>query len=175
MACQKRQNPGITWILLAQVAADGCQAVTSPQTCLGTHQGHGSKSWSTGSPYTRGFRVILRISGKLVILSQLCHIGHVRIRSDFGDFRGIGRLSQKIFDTSTFPKTMKRLVPDGWVGLKSSGYRCHFRAFQLKLFILDTRNFGNGSVVQKLQLFEVARISEFFSQPEFKSRNFGKP
>ena len=65
-------------------------------------------------------------------------------------------------------KSASRLLPDGWVGLKSSGYRCHFRAFQLKLFILDTRNFGNGSVVQKLQLFEVARISEFFSRPEKK-------
>ena len=72
---------------------------------------------------------------------------------------------------SSFVKSVSRLLPDGWVGLKSSGYRCHFRAFQLKLFILDTRNFGNGSVVQKLQLFEVARISEFFGRPEKKSRN----
>ena len=47
-----------------------------------------------------------------------------------------------------------RLVPDGWVGPKSSGCRCHFRAFQLKLFILDIQNFGNGPVVKKLQLFE---------------------
>ena len=69
---------------------------------------------------------------------------------------------------SSFVKSASRLLPDGWVGLKSSGYRCHFRAFQLKLFILDTRNFGNGSVVQKLQLFEVARISEFFGRPEKK-------
>ena len=71
-------------------------------------------------------------------------------------------------------KSASRLLPDGWVGLKSSGYRCHFRAFQLKLFILDTRNFGNGSVVQKLQLFEVARISEFFGRPE-KNINLTKP
>ena len=70
---------------------------------------------------------------------------------------------------SSFVKSASRLLPDGWVGLKSSGYRCHFRAFQLKLFILDTRNFGNGSVVQKLQLFEVARISDFFGRPEKKS------
>ena len=69
---------------------------------------------------------------------------------------------------SSFVKSASRLLPDGWVGLKSSGYRCHFRAFQLKLFILDTRNFGNGSVVQKLQLFEVARISEFFGRPKKK-------
>ena len=46
------------------------------------------------------------------------------------------------------------VVPDGWVGPKNSGCRCHFRAFQLKLFILDIQNFGNGPVVKKLQLFE---------------------
>ena len=70
-------------------------------------------------------------------------------------------------------KSASRLLPDGWVGLKSSGYRCHFRAFQLELDIISTKNFENGSVVQKLQLFEVARISEFFGRPE-KKRN-GEP
>ena len=59
-----------------------------------------------------------------------------------------------------FQKTPGRLVPDGWVGPKSSGCRCHFRAFQLKLFILDIQNFGNGPVVKKLQPLEVGRISE---------------
>ena len=52
------------------------------------------------------------------------------------------------------------MVPDGWVGPKSSGCRCHFRAFQLKLFILDIQNFGNGPVVKKLQLFENAKFSK---------------
>ena len=59
-----------------------------------------------------------------------------------------------------FQKTPGRLVPDGWVGPKSSGCRCYFRAFQLKLFILDIQNFGNGPVVKKLQLFENAKFSE---------------
>ena len=58
-----------------------------------------------------------------------------------------------------FLKSASRLVPDGWVGLKSSGYRCHFRAFQLKLFILDTQNIGNGPVVEELQPLAVGRIS----------------
>ena len=57
-----------------------------------------------------------------------------------------------------FLKSASRLVPDGWVGLKSFGYRCDFRAFQIKLDILDTQNFGNGPVVAKLQLFEDARF-----------------
>ena len=60
----------------------------------------------------------------------------------------------------TFPKDPGRLVPDGWVGPKGSGCRCHFRAFQLKLFILDIQNFGNGPVVKKLQLFENAKFSK---------------
>ena len=37
---------------------------------------------------------------------------------------------------------------------------------------VDTRNFGNDSVVQKLQLFEVGRISEFFGRPEKKQTVF---
>ena len=59
-----------------------------------------------------------------------------------------------------FLKSASGLVPDGWVGLKSFGYRCHFRAFQLKLDILDTQNFGNGPVVEELQPFEVGAISK---------------
>ena len=58
-----------------------------------------------------------------------------------------------------FLKSASRLVPDGWVGLKSFGYRCDFRAFQIKLDILDTQNFGNGPVVEELQPFEVGVIS----------------
>ena len=50
-----------------------------------------------------------------------------------------------------FLKSASRLVPDGWVGLKSFGYRCHFRAFQLELDTLDTQNIGNGPVVEELQ------------------------
>ena len=59
-----------------------------------------------------------------------------------------------------FLKSASRLLPDGWVELKSSGCRGHFRTFQLELDILDTKNFGIGSVVKKLQLLEVGRISE---------------
>ena len=70
---------------------------------------------------------------------------------------------------SSFVKSASRLLPDGWVGLKSLGYRCHFRAFQLELNILDTRNFGNGSAVQTLQLFEVAPISYFFGRLKKKT------
>ena len=50
-----------------------------------------------------------------------------------------------------FLKSASGLVPDGWVGLKSFGYRCHFQAFQLELDTLDTQNIGNGPVVAKLQ------------------------
>ena len=58
-----------------------------------------------------------------------------------------------------FLKSASGLVPDGWVELKSFGYRCYFRAFQIKLDILDTQNFGNGPVVEELQPFEVGAIS----------------
>ena len=59
-----------------------------------------------------------------------------------------------------FLKSASRLLPDGWVELKSAGCRGHFRTFQFELDILDTKNFGIGSVVKKLQLLEVGRISE---------------
>ena len=55
------------------------------------------------------------------------------------------------------------LVPDRWVERKSSGYRCHFRAFQLELDNLGTKNFEIGSVVKKLQPLELDRQkSNFF-------------
>ena len=54
-----------------------------------------------------------------------------------------------------FLKSASRLVPDGWVGPKSSGDRCHFWTFQLELDILDTKNIGIGSVDTKLRLLEV--------------------
>ena len=59
-----------------------------------------------------------------------------------------------------FLKSASGLLPDGWVGLKSFGYRCHFRAFQLELDTLDTQNIGNGPVVEELQPLEVGRIPE---------------
>ena len=59
-----------------------------------------------------------------------------------------------------FLKFASRLLPDGWVGLKSSGCRCHFWAFQLELDIVGTKNFEIGSVVKKLQLFEDGRVLE---------------
>ena len=52
-------------------------------------------------------------------------------------------------------KSASRLVPDEWVGLKSSSGRCHFWTFQLELDILDTKDIDIGSVDTKLQLFEV--------------------
>ena len=57
-----------------------------------------------------------------------------------------------------FLKSASRLLPDGWVGFTSFDNRCHFRAFQLELNILEPKNFENHSVVKKLELFEVARI-----------------
>ena len=68
-----------------------------------------------------------------------------------------------------FPKSASRLVPDGWVELKSFGYRCDFRAFQIKLDILDTQNFGNGPVVEELQPFEVGAISKNPGKSELSS------
>ena len=59
-----------------------------------------------------------------------------------------------------FLKYTLRLLPDGSVELKISGCRYHFRAFQLELDTLGTKNFGIGPVVKKLQLFEVGRILE---------------
>ena len=46
---------------------------------------------------------------------------------------------------------------DGYVECKISTYRCHFRAFQLELDNPDTKNFQIGSVVKKLQPFEVGQ------------------
>ena len=51
------------------------------------------------------------------------------------------------------------ILPDGWVELKISTCRCHFRAFQVELDILGIVNFVIGSVVEKLQAFEVGWIS----------------
>ena len=59
-----------------------------------------------------------------------------------------------------FLKSASRLLPDGWVGPTSFDNRCHFRAFQLELDTLGTKNFGISPVVKKLQLFEVGRILE---------------
>ena len=54
-----------------------------------------------------------------------------------------------------FLKSASRLLPDGWVGLEIFGCRCDFRAFQLELDILGTKNIEIGSVGTKLQLYEV--------------------
>ena len=78
----------------------------------------------------------------------------VRVTSD-----GVVHIGQ-VARFGIFLKSASRLVPDGWVGLKSFGYRCHFRAFQLELDTLDTQNIGNGPVVEELQPFEVGRIPE---------------
>ena len=60
-----------------------------------------------------------------------------------------------------FQKSASHLLPDGWVELKISACRCHFRTFQLELDTLVTKNLVIGSVVKKLQVFEVGRISKF--------------
>ena len=57
-----------------------------------------------------------------------------------------------------FLKSASRLLPDGWVELKISGCRYHFRTFQLELDTLGTKNFEIATVVKKLQMFEVGRI-----------------
>ena len=59
-------------------------------------------------------------------------------------------------------KVASGLVPDRWVERKSSSYRCHFRSFQLELDNLGTKNFEIGSVVKKLQPFEVDKKSNIF-------------
>ena len=53
-----------------------------------------------------------------------------------------------------------RLVPDGWAQLKISNYRCHFRAFQLKVDNAGTKNFEIGPVVKTLQPFEISQNHE---------------
>ena len=68
----------------------------------------------------------------------------------------IGQIT--VFEIS--PKFVSRLLPDGWVGLKSSDCRCHFRTFQLELDFVGIKNFGIGSVAKKLQPFEVGWIWE---------------
>ena len=60
-----------------------------------------------------------------------------------------------------FLKFSSRLVPDGWVELKISGCRYHFRAFQLELDNLDTKNFEIGSVDTKLQLCKNVDFGDF--------------
>ena len=59
-----------------------------------------------------------------------------------------------------FLKSASRLLPGGWVEFTSFHNRCHFRAFQLELDTLGTKNFGIGPVVKKLRLFEVGQILE---------------
>ena len=69
------------------------------------------------------------------------------------------------------------ILPDGWVELKISTCRCYFRAFQVELDILGIMNFVIGSVVEKLQAFEVGwiSISLFFFPPFFFVFLFLKP
>ena len=74
-----------------------------------------------------------------------------------------------------FVKVATRLVPEGWVEHKISGYRCHFRAFQFELDNLGTKNFEIGSVIKKLQPFEVDEIlvkSEKFKQKFHENPSF---
>ena len=63
-----------------------------------------------------------------------------------------------VASSGIFRKFASRLLPDGWVELKISGCRYHFRTFQLELDTLGTKNFEIGTVVKKLQMFEVGRI-----------------
>ena len=64
-----------------------------------------------------------------------------------------------------FLKFTSRLLPGGWVELEISGSRYHFRAFQLELDTLDIKNFEIGTVVKKLQTFEVGRILKIRNIP----------
>ena len=73
-----------------------------------------------------------------------------------------------------FLKSASRLLPDGWVGLKISGCKYHFRAFQVELNILGTKNFEIGSVVKKLQSFEVGRILEILIGSDTFQSGFGR-
>ena len=62
-----------------------------------------------------------------------------------------------------FLKFASRLLPDGWVELTISSCRYYFQTFQLELDILGIKNFETGSVVEKLQIFEVGAKYRFFS------------
>ena len=99
----------------------------------------------------------------LIVYEALKRLGYSRI---------VRNHIRAIFEI--FLKFASRLVPDGWVELKISGCRCHFRTFQLELDILGTKNFEIGSVVKKLQLFEVGRIfkSLVFFYKKSKNTNF---
>ena len=57
----------------------------------------------------------------------------------------------------TFQKTTKRLAHENLSEIEVHNCRCHFRAFQPELDIVDTKNFEIGSVVKKLQPFEVGQ------------------
>ena len=72
-----------------------------------------------------------------------------------------------------FLKSASRLLPDGWVGFTSFDNRCHFRAFQIELDTLGTKNFGIGPVVKELQVFEVGRILENSGESETFRSGFG--
>ena len=54
-----------------------------------------------------------------------------------------------------FLKFASRLLPENLSEMEVHNCRCHFRAFQLELDILGTKNIEIGSVGTKLQLFEV--------------------
>ena len=83
-------------------------------------------------------------------------------------FGGVVHIDQ-VTRFEIFLNSASGMVPDGWVGLKSFGYICYFRAFQLKLDNLDTQNIGNGSVVAKLQPRGVGKISEISGKSELIS------
>ena len=87
-------------------------------------------------------------------------------------FSGVVQVGQ-VARFGIFLKSASRLVPDGWVGLKSFGYRCHFRAFQLELDTLDTQNIGNGPVVEELQPLEVGRIPGISGKSQLSSVSAG--
>ena len=57
-------------------------------------------------------------------------------------------------------KVASGLVPDRWVERKSSGYRCHFRAFQLELDNLGTKDFEIGSVSKSYSRLKLAKIHQ---------------
>ena len=73
---------------------------------------------------------------------------------DLAQNLGVMHIGQ-VTSLGIFLKLTSRLIPGGWVERKISGCRYHFRTFQLELDNLGTKNFEIGSVVKKLQPFEV--------------------
>ena len=67
----------------------------------------------------------------------------------------------------SFLEVASCMLPNEWIELKISSCRGYFRAFQIEVDNLGMKNFQVGTVVKKLQLFQVGRI---FKNPNFFSK-----